>query len=90
MSSYQIDNGWPFQVALDADLTTGKNNDVVREFCKDLSLCPRGHSFRRDDEWFNVWCFADEEDAQKFIAQFGGEVIAIDDRPRWPGKARKR
>ncbi len=31
-------------------------------FCKDLSLCPRGHTFRRDDKWINVWCFAEEAD----------------------------
>lgn len=66
LSSYQIDNGWPYQVALTAALTTGKNNDVVREFCKDLSLCPRGPCFVRDGEYIKCWCFADEEDARKF------------------------
>ena len=57
-------------------------------FCKDLSLCDRGHTFRRDDQWFNVWCFAEEADALKFIARFGGEMIDPDDRPRWPGKVK--
>jgi hypothetical protein len=90
MSTFQIDNGWPYQVALPEAVSLGKANDVVRDFCKDLSLCPRGHTFRRDDEWINVWCFAEEADALRFIARFGGEMIAVEDRPRWPGKVRRR
>jgi hypothetical protein len=40
-------------------------------------------------EYIKVWCFAEEADAQKFIERFGGEMIAVEDRPRWPGKARR-
>ena len=90
MSTFQIDNGWPHQVALAQRLTTGKTLDVVHDFCKDLSLCQRGHCFVRGSEYIKVWCFAEEDDAQKFIARFGGEMIAVEDRPRWPGKARRR
>ena len=90
LSNYRIDAGWPYQVALPEAVSVGKANDVVRDFCKDLSLCPRGHTFRRDDKWIDVWCFAEEVDAQIFIARFGGEMIAVEDRPRWPGKARRR
>ena len=90
LSKYQLDGNWPYQVALAEAVTLGKANDVAREFCKDLSLAPRGHTFRRDDEWFNVWCFAAKADAEKFIARFGGEMIAVEDRPRWPGKKRNR
>ena len=50
MSSFQIDRGWPYQVALAQSLTTGKMLDVVYEFCKDLSLCQRGHCFVRGSE----------------------------------------
>jgi hypothetical protein len=88
MRGFHIDEGWPYQVALWAHVTTGKAHDVVSAFCKDLSLCPRGHTFRRDDKWFNVWCFAEEEHARKFIARFGGEMIDTKNRPKWPGKAR--
>lgn len=42
------------------------------EFCKDLSLCPRGHAVFPEDEWWNVYCFAEAQHADKFIAQFGG------------------
>ncbi len=89
LSSYQIDNGWPFQVALAQRATAGRKLDEVYAFCKSLSLCDRGPCFVRDGEYIKCWCFAEEEDAQKFIAQFGGEMIAIEDRPRWPGKARR-
>ena len=71
-------------------MTTGKKLDEVYDFCKDLSLCQRGHCFVRDSEYIKVWCFAEEADAQKFIARFGGEMIAVEDRPRWPGKVRNR
>jgi hypothetical protein len=30
-----------------------------------LSLCPRRHSFSSHGEWWNVFCFAKEEDAKK-------------------------
>jgi len=90
INSRQIDEGWPYQVALAANLTTGRKHDEVRDFCKDLSLAPRGHTFVRGAEYINVWCFEDEEDAQKFIGQFGGEMLDPEDRPRWPGKPRRR
>lgn len=90
LSTRQLDGGWPYQVALAAKLTTGKNHDVLHDFCKDLSLAPRGHTFVRDSEYTNVWCFGTEADAQKFIARLGGEMIDPKDRPRWPGKTRPR
>jgi hypothetical protein len=32
---------------------------AIRRFCEGPSLCPRGHSFRRDDTDMIVFCFAD-------------------------------
>ena len=90
LSNYKIDAWWPNQVALAANLTIGRKHDEVMEFCKNLSLAPRGHTFVRGVEYVNVWCFEDEEDAQKFIARFGGQMIDPKDRPRWPGKPRRR
>ncbi len=87
LSKYQLDSCWPYQVALRADVTIGKTHDVAREFCKDLSLAPRGHTFRRNDEWWNVWCFATELDAEKFRERFGGEMMDPADRPRWGGQS---
>jgi len=90
ITSRQIDAGWPYQIALRESVTVGRAHDAVREFCDDLSLSPRGHTFRQDNEWINVWCFADEEDAEKFRARFGGVMLAPEDRPRWPGKPRRK
>ena len=42
-----VDTGWPYQVALPADACTGARYDVVHDFCRGLSFCPRGHYFRR-------------------------------------------
>jgi hypothetical protein len=51
-------------------------------FCKDLSLCPRGHSVMWEDEWYKVFCFAEPAHAERFMARFGGETFD----PRQRGK----
>jgi hypothetical protein len=68
-----VDAGWPHQVALPADQCSGKNTAIIHEFCRDLSLCSRGHSVMRDDEWFNVYCFTESVHADLFMQRFGGE-----------------
>jgi hypothetical protein len=68
-----IDRGWPHQVALPASACEGGGYKTIHGFCKDLSLCPRGHAVFYGDEWFNVYCFGKPEDAEKFIQRFGGE-----------------
>lgn len=42
-------------------------------FCEaeKLSRCQRGHTFYRDKQWFNVFCFAEREHAERFLARFG-------------------
>lgn len=52
LSSAMIDHGWPYQVALEARLSTGDHYFTVHYFCQDLSLCPRGHGFYRDGKHF--------------------------------------
>ena len=44
-------------------------------FCEEqrLSLCTRGHSFRRDDVDMIVFCFAERPHAEQFQARFRGE-----------------
>jgi hypothetical protein len=64
--TFTIENGWPYQVALAQRLTTGRRSTSCTRFCKDLSLCQRGHCFVRGSEYIKVWCFAEEADAQKF------------------------
>ena len=70
-----VDNDWPYQVALPANACTGAQYDVVHNFCRGLSLCPRGHYFRRDDIGYNVFCFAEKAHAEMFREKFGGDVV---------------
>jgi hypothetical protein len=81
-----IDRGWPHQVALPADQCMGADHTLHHEFCAGLSLCPRGHCFRRDDTDFHVYCFAKREHAERFKDRFSGELISPKDRSRWPGR----
>jgi hypothetical protein len=70
-----VDTGWPYQVALPADACTGAQYDVVHNFCRGLSLCARGHYFRRDGIARNVFCFAAKEHAEMFRKRLGGDMI---------------
>lgn len=83
MTKATIDREWPHQVALPEHRCTGHNYKTLRYFCngEGLSLCGRGHSFKRDREWFQVFCFADRSHAEKFQTRFGGEFIDPKNRP---------
>lgn len=83
LSSAMIDRGWPYQVALEARLSMGDRYYTVHFFCNDLSLCPRGHSFQRNNTDFNVYCFAEREHAEQFRTRFGGELFDAQVQPRW-------
>jgi hypothetical protein len=78
-----IDRGWPFQIALDGALCTGKQSEVQDQFCNGrLSRCVRGHSLFHDDKTFVVQCFSLKEDAEKFMNRFGGEWFDPRERGR--------
>ena len=73
LSPAGIDRGWPHQVALPARFCERGGYQEIHDFCKHLTLCNRGHSLFHDKEWFNVSCFSDPADADKFRQRFGGE-----------------
>ncbi len=73
LSPARIDREWPYQVMLPANDCIGQQNKVIHEFCADLSLCPRGHSIVKDDAWQRIFCFAEKDAVEKFMARFGGE-----------------
>jgi hypothetical protein len=58
-----------------ADCCTGRQYDVVQGFCGGLSLCVRGHYFRRYDVRFNVFCFVEKDHAKMFCVKFGGQMV---------------
>ena len=52
-----IDRGWPHQVALPEEACAGNNYKIHADFCRDLSLCPRGKAVFHGDQWWRVFCF---------------------------------
>jgi hypothetical protein len=75
LSPAAIDRGWPHQVALPASASQGGGYNAIQDFCKHLSICQRGHSVFHEGEWFHVYCFAEPNDAAKFMRRFGGETF---------------
>jgi hypothetical protein len=82
LSARTIDRDWPHQIVLPADRVMGKNFGIIREFCRTLSLCPRGHTVQRDNVTYSVFCFADPSHADLFRERFGGERFDPKDRGR--------
>jgi hypothetical protein len=82
VSPRMVDRDWPHQVALPAERMMGDGHKVIREFCRELSLCQRGHTVQRDDRTYRVFCFADPSHADLFRQRFGGEPFDPKDRGR--------
>jgi hypothetical protein len=82
LSSRMIDRDWPHQVALRADSVKGRSSEIKDEFCRDLSLCPRGHCVRRDGVGYVVFCFSKPSHANLFREHFDGERFNPEDRGR--------
>ena len=72
LSPSLVDLRFPHQVALPQSETMGWRYRFVDEFCRGLSLCPRGHSLYHEDQWWHVYCFKEEADAEAFRKRFGG------------------
>jgi hypothetical protein len=72
LSAAGVDRGWPHQVAIPA-AAHSENFKLIEKFCESLSKCPRGHCVVRDDAYWNVLCFSEKADAEKFKLRFGGE-----------------
>jgi hypothetical protein len=89
LSKSTIDREWPHQIALRTDRIVGVSYTLISDFCRteNLSLCPRGHEFRRDDVWYHCFCFAERSHAERFQHRFGGERIDPATRPKWPNSA---
>lgn len=89
LSKHAIDKGWPYQVPL-VDAGLGSQYRRIVAFCRGLSLCPRRHGFVADGKHHRVYCFAVKDHAEAFAAEFGSALLDPKDRPRWPGKARRK
>jgi hypothetical protein len=84
LSSVMVDIGWPHQVALPASVSLNNGYKAVHAFCKDLSLCARGHRVFHAGQCFNVYCFSERGDAEKFMLRFGG--VWFDPKQRGKGR----
>jgi hypothetical protein len=75
VSPRRLEREWPHHVAIRADQLLGEQYHVVHEFCRDLSVAPRGRSFRRGDIDYVVFCFGQLAHANLFRARFKGERV---------------
>lgn len=75
-------------VALQEEMCIGENFHALRTFCDErgLSLSRHGHSVNCDGQFYQVFMFAEEEHAEIFRAEFGGERMHPSERgkgARW-------
>jgi hypothetical protein len=68
-----IDRDYPFQVAVPAKAVGGKNLALVAVFHAQIGQPQRARSEFENDEWFEVYCFADPQHARSFQAVFNGQ-----------------
>jgi hypothetical protein len=59
LSASRIDREWAHLIALPSEQLVGKNHDIIDEFCRRLSPCPRGHTVQRDNVRYHVFCSGD-------------------------------
>jgi hypothetical protein len=88
LSPARIDRDWRHQIVLKANDCTEQSDMAMREFCTELSLCPRGHSYVENDLWMRVFCFAEKAHAETFQARFGGAWFDLARRRAGPGWSR--
>jgi hypothetical protein len=76
------DNNFPYWVALPEEKGIGQNFHKIRRFCEDkkLSLSRHGHTVTWQHEYYQVFMFADEEDAEIFCQEFGAEPMHPSER----------
>jgi hypothetical protein len=82
LSAAAVDRDWPHQVVLPARVNERGGYNEIHEFCRDLTLCSRGHPLYHDGQWFHVYCFKEAADAQKFMERFSGERFDPSQRGR--------
>jgi hypothetical protein len=82
------EGSFPYWVSLVEEKCTGSNYEKVQEFCRanGMRLSRHGCSVVWQKEWYQVFRFAEEEHAARFIKEFGGERMHPSERgkgKRW-------
>jgi hypothetical protein len=82
--SRAADMNFPYWVALVEEKCVGQNYFVVRKFCehRGLSLSGHGHSVSYKSDWYQVFQFATDEDAECFCKEFGGDRMHPSEKGR--------
>jgi hypothetical protein len=57
---------------LPAHLCERDGYNKIHEFCRDLTLCSRGHALYHDGQWFHVYCFKEAEVTQTVVSKKPG------------------
>jgi hypothetical protein len=86
------EGSFPYWVALIEEKCTGANYEKIREFCAQhgLTMSRFGHSVVWQKEWYQVFRFGREEDAETFKREFGGERMHPSERGKGVNWARWR
>jgi hypothetical protein len=71
-----LNREFPHQVLVLSENVVGKMLDEVFAFHTSLGIPTTTRSIRKDDRWYSLYCFADEQHAVSFQMMFGGELIA--------------
>jgi hypothetical protein len=81
------EQNFPYWVALQEENCVGAHYDKLREFCREreLLLSRHGHSVTWRGQCFQVFMFAEEEHAEVFSKEFGGERM----HPSEKGKGKR-
>src|SRR3977135_145417 len=74
-----IDRGWPHKWRPQRRLAPARIKSHA-DFCRELSLCPRGKAVFHGDQWWRVFCFSDPIHADAFRERFGGEPFNPENR----------
>ena len=82
------EGSFPYWVCLPEEKYIGANFEKHREFCQahGLTLSRHGHSVVWQREWYCVFRFAEQEHADLFMKEFGGERMHLSERgkgKRW-------
>jgi hypothetical protein len=70
-----INREFPHRALVHADNVRGRTLNELHTFHDNRGIPVKHHSLRKDDEWYSVYCFAEEGTAEAFQLLFGGELI---------------
>jgi len=90
LSPTEVNRRWPHQVALRQldDPRLKHERDIALDRWRTAAgaeAAPRGFAIVHEDAWWAVYCFASEETAARFMAEFGGRRFSIRAKRRGPG-----